>query len=174
MGQEFPAVPERVRAALAAGDRAAAEIAAHSGKGAAGNVGADELAREAGELEKALRRGDDEAVQAALPAFAQAVDRFARAAAGRSKPEGPPQTTASASGNCAVDVLAALGELLPHLEARKPKPCAKIMELLRDTPCGEALRTELTALEALIRGYKFPQALELARALLAAKASETV
>ena len=47
------------------------------------------------------------------------------------------------------------------------------METLRGTPCGEALRTELTTLETLIRGYKFPQALELARALLAAKASET-
>ncbi len=175
MGQEFPAVPERVRTALAAGDRAAAEIAAHSVKGAAGNVGADELARAAGELENALRHGDDDAVQAALPAFAQAVDRFARAVAGRNKPEAPPQATTPepASGNCAVDVLAALRELLPHLESRKPKPCAKIMETLRDTPCGEALRTELAALEALIRSYKFPQALELARALLAAKATET-
>ena len=47
------------------------------------------------------------------------------------------------------------------------------METLRDTPCGEALRTDITALEALIRSYKFPQALELARALLAAKATET-
>ena len=175
MGQDFPAVPERIRAALAAGDRSAAEIAAHSVKGAAGNVGADELAHAAGELEKALRHGDDEAVQAALPAFAQAVDRFARAVAGRKGSENPPgaTTTAPASGNCAVDVLAALGELLPHLESRKPKPCAKIMETLRGTPCGEALRAELAALEALIRSYKFPQALELARGLLAAKASET-
>ena len=72
-----------------------------------------------------------------------------------------------------VDALAALTELIPHLEARKPKPCAKIMETLRDTPCGQSLRAELTTLETLIRSYKFPQALELARALLAAKASET-
>ena len=45
--------------------RAAAEIAAHSVKGAAGNVGADALAHAAGELEKALRLGDDVAAQAA-------------------------------------------------------------------------------------------------------------
>ena len=172
-GPDSPAAPARARTALDAGDRAAAEIAAHSVKGAAGNVGADELARAAAELEKALRHGDDEAARAALPAFAQAVDRFARAVTGRNKPAPPPEATPPASGNCAVDVLAALNDLIPHLEARKPKPCAKIMETLRDKPCGEAPRTELTTLEALIRSYKFPQALELARALLAAMASES-
>jgi two-component system sensor histidine kinase/response regulator len=175
MGQDFPAAPERIRAALAAGDRAAAEIAAHSVKGAAGNVGADALARAAGELEQALRHGDDVAAQAALPAFTEAVDRFARAVAGRERPETPPQAAppAPAEGGCAADALALLGELLPHLEARKPKPCAKIMETLLAMPCGDALRADMEALEARIRSYKFPQALELARGLLAAKASET-
>jgi two-component system sensor histidine kinase/response regulator len=166
MRLDFPTVPDRIRAALAVGDRQEAEIAAHSVKGAAGNVGAALLAESAGALEKALHDHDEAGIAQALPAFAAAVDRFSRALAGQSAPEASPVFAQGAPGtSCAADILAALGELTPHLEARKPKPCRKIMAALQEMPCSEAMRDNLQSLDALIRGYKFPQALELVRAM---------
>ena len=51
--------PERIRASLAEGDTATAERTAHTLKGVSGNVGADRVARLAGEVELALREGRD-------------------------------------------------------------------------------------------------------------------
>jgi two-component system sensor histidine kinase/response regulator len=166
MRLEFPTVPDRIRAALAAGDRQAAEIAAHSVKGAAGNVGATLVANASEALEKALHDQDEAGIAQALPAFAEAVDRFSRVLAGQSLPEAPPVFANEAQGTTdAADILAALRELTPHLEARKPKPCRKIMAALLEMPLSDALRDKLQSLDALIRGYKFPQALELVGAL---------
>ncbi|WP_428559881.1 MAG: response regulator [Solidesulfovibrio sp. DCME] len=173
MRLDFPAVPERIRSALAAGDRQAAALAAHSVKGAAGNIGADHLARAAGDLEKALRDADEAAIAAGLPRFAAAVDRFAQALAGRplttaQPPVAPPPEAAPPPAAPGGDeaVLSALAALADCLEARKPKPCAKVMDAVRAMPCSDSLRERLDALETLIRGYKFPQALENLRALL--------
>ena len=173
MRLDFPAVPDRIRAALETGDRQAAEIAAHSVKGAAGNVGAALLAASAATLEKALRERDDAGVAAALPAFAAAVDRFSRALAGRDAAGTPPAADRAPAGTaCAAEIMDALRELAPHLEARKPRPCAKILAALREMPCDDALRDKLASLDALVRGYKFPQALELVRGMLPAAPGE--
>ncbi len=59
----------QISALLAAGDRTAAEQAAHSIKGVAGNIGAGLLAEAASELEAAIRNGQD--TDAPLGRFAQ-------------------------------------------------------------------------------------------------------
>ena len=65
---------EAVRSALAAGDPATAERLAHTAKGVAGNIGATKVAALAGDLETALRQGQDLATVAVrLDALAKAM-----------------------------------------------------------------------------------------------------
>ncbi|HCR13222.1 MAG TPA: hypothetical protein PKD41_08025, partial [Solidesulfovibrio sp.] len=85
----------------------------------------------------------------------------------------PPAADRAPAGTaCAAEIMDALRELAPHLEARKPRPCAKILAALREMPCDDALRDKLASLDALVRGYKFPQALELVRGMLPAAPGE--
>ena len=174
MGREFPSVPGRIQAALEAGDQRAAEIAAHSVKGAAGNVGAVLLERAAADLEKALRDRDEAAIASRWPEFAAAVARFTRSLDGLAVPEAAPEAAAGDedAARCAEGFAAALRELVPHLETRKPRPCAKIMAALGAMPCPGGRHEQLQSLAALVGGYKFPQALELVRAMLDADTKE--
>ncbi|MBW7903471.1 MAG: response regulator [Rhodocyclaceae bacterium] len=72
-----------IRNALAAGDAAAAERAAHTLRGVAGNVGADAVAALAGALEAAIREQQpDERVAAALAALTTALGDLTGALAG--------------------------------------------------------------------------------------------
>jgi two-component system sensor histidine kinase/response regulator len=184
MGRDFPAARETIHAALAASDLRGAEIAAHSVKGAAGNAGATALEQAAGMLEKALRQGEQPAVEAALPPFAAAVDRFVAALSVlEAEPSPPPPPPADAAAQpdtpgqaqpTQAAFFAALKELVPHLEARKPKPCAGILKTLLAGPCPPGQAENLAALDRCISGYKFPQALELARDMLLANPGETL
>ena len=77
-----------IRTALSDGRTADAERGAHTLKGVAGNIGARELQREAGELEAALRRGDPGALVAPLlDRTAQVLERLLAAIAGSLPPE---------------------------------------------------------------------------------------
>ena len=189
MAQEFPDIPGQIRAALAATTPREAEIAAHSVKGAAGNVGATGLEQAAAALEATLRRDDAEAVATALPAFEAAVADFTQALAVLSgdvavrsdlpEPEAPgaaaPQPSPAWEQNtaaCPPEFMEALRALQSHLEARKPKPCAKALAVLQAMPCPAPVRERIEAIAALVGRYKFPQALEAATALLAAASEE--
>lgn len=65
----------RLRAALATGDRPAAVAAAHSLKGAAGNIGATLVAREAEVIEERLRAGATLDPVTGADAITSALDR---------------------------------------------------------------------------------------------------
>ena len=190
--QDGPGIPGHSRpdsAALAAKTPREAEIAAHSVKGAAGNVGATGLEQAAAALEAALRRDDATAVATALPAFEAAVTDFTQALAVLPgdvavRPDVPepeasgaaaPQPTSAGEQNaaaCPPEFEAALRALRSHLEARKPKPCAKALAALQAMPCPAPMRERIEAIAALVGRYKFPQALEAATALLAAASEE--
>ena len=184
MAREFPDIPGQIRAALAAETPREAEIAAHSVKGAAGNVGATGLEQAAAALEAALRRDDASAVATALPAFEAAVADFTQALAVLSgdvavRPDVPeaaaPQPTPAGeqnSASCPPEFEAALRALRSHLEARKPKPCAKALAALQAMPCPAPVRERVDAIAALVGRYKFPQAMEAATALLAEASEE--
>ncbi len=73
---------------------------------------------------------------------------------------------------CPPEFEAALRVLQSHLEARKPKPCAKALAALQAMPCPVPVRERIEALATLVGRYKFPQALEAATALLAAAREE--
>ncbi|OLN26743.1 sensory box histidine kinase/response regulator [Desulfovibrio sp. DV] len=193
MARDFPAIPGSIRAALGAGEYRTAEIAAHSVKGAAGNIGATGLEQAAAALEKSLRDADAPESGQRLPAFEAALGDFVAAVASLepAPAAGPPDAAAGpgpvtaaadapvpgaealAGGRpggpaaCSPEFYAALRALTPHLAARKPRPCAKAMEKLAALACTPPVRERLEAVSRLITGYKFAQAQEAVAALLA-------
>jgi HPt (histidine-containing phosphotransfer) domain-containing protein len=112
----------RIEAALEAKDGATAERIAHTVKGVAGSLGLGALAATAGELERALRAGEDSrgasaSFEAAL-ASAVAALRSALAPA-RSAPLAPAETaTARRDAARLAELLAAAdGEALDHFQS---------------------------------------------------------
>ncbi|KHK03707.1 response regulator [Desulfovibrio sp. TomC] len=204
MGRDFPAVPASIRAALGVDDFRTAEIAAHSVKGAAGNVGATALEQAAAALEKALRDTDGQETALCLPAFETALEAFVavvaglapapgdgapEAAAGQAGPDasgpeafGPDRPSSGAEARtggqesgpsaCPPELYPALRSLMPHLTARKPKPCASVMAQLTAMACTAPVRERLSEAARLIAGYKFAQAQEIVAGLLAGEGGE--
>ncbi len=60
------------------------------------------------------------------------------------------------------ELAAALEELLPHLKARKPKPCKEAMSKIKDLKWPSEFSTDIADLDRLIKKYKFKEALPLA------------
>lgn len=69
---------ERLRSALEKGDLPGAAFAAHSIKGAAGNLGEEEMHRIAQDLEQALRKGQKEGAPGALASLEQGLEVLRR------------------------------------------------------------------------------------------------
>ncbi len=75
--EDAPGILSQLSAALAAGDAAGAERAAHSLKGLAANFGAPAAVRTAGELQDAARRGDLDQAQSLHRALSGEVKKLA-------------------------------------------------------------------------------------------------
>ena len=60
---------------------------------------------------------------------------------------------------------AALEELVPHLNTRKPKPCKEAMAKIKDLKWPSEFSVEIADLDRLIKKYKFKEALPLVEAL---------
>ena len=90
----------QIGAQLAAGDRTTAERTAHSVKGVAGNIGAQQLADAASVLEKTIRAGDNaapplQAFREAMMATVEAIDDIAPAQAAAAEPADAPALRAA-------------------------------------------------------------------------------
>ncbi|MBI5523781.1 MAG: response regulator [Desulfarculus sp.] len=142
-----------------------AQRLAHSVKGVAGNVGASGLQAVAGELEAAIRDGEQTAWPGKLAGFAQALAALAAAlqVLGGAGPAPAPATGPAASPQ---ELAAGLEDLLPHLKTRKPKQCQEALERLAGLAWPPELSMELADLGKLVKKYKFKEALPLVESLL--------
>ena len=164
MRTEFPDIPLQIRTTLLRGRHKDAEIAAHSVKGSAGNVGATSLQAAAGELETAIREGAKELLNERLAAFEDALHSFVATLdiLGAEKAK-----TAAAPGAVAdpAALRAALDTLAEQLQTRKPKLCKEAMEAAAALGWPEALRGDMVELDRLVSKYKFKEALVVVEAL---------
>ena len=164
MRAEYPAMTASIRTALAEGRTKDAEIAAHSVKGSAGNVGAVALQEAAGELESAIAHNAPEVWEARLEGFDAALQTFVAAlellGEETVKTAAAPQTAADPAALRAV--LGNIGELL---QTRKPKPCKEAVEAAAALGWPAALRIDIAELDRLVSKYKFKEALGLAEAM---------
>jgi len=159
MRTEYPDLPTLIRTALAEGRNKDAEIAAHSVKGSAGNVGATDLPVVAGALESAIREGATDDFETRLVAFETALAAFTGALAVLGEDQ---SASASAANQGAADpeaLMKALGELAEQLEKRKPKTSQEALENARALAWPDALHSDLAKLATLVAKYKFKEAL---------------
>jgi len=146
----------RIQAALASGDRTQAERLAHTLKGAAGNLGIQQIFDSAGNLEAAIRESSD-GVEGMVKELALALDRQARNILKGLQAE-TSATAKPARSADAVEILAAvarLRELLEANDADAPEAYAHLAELLPGTVDASGLE----ALGAAVKAFDFETAL---------------
>jgi PAS domain S-box-containing protein len=150
----------RVRQALAAGERTAAEREAHTVKGVAANLGLGALGDLAAALERAVRgaEGEERALAAFEPALARAVAALAAlpAPGGTAAPAAPVAPAAGPElGELARLLEAGDGEAVDYVAGR----AAALRAAFRDG--------EFAAIEQAVQSFEFDAALEQLRAAAA-------
>jgi len=169
--QDQPRVPEAIRQALRAGERASAERLAHTLKGVSGNLGALQAQVRAGELESAIRDGATlAALEGSLAGLQDVLDALARniAAALPRASAGPP--AAALRPQAAWD--AELGELAAAMQDCSSEAAARFAALSAEFAARfgpAATRAVQEALDA----YDFDIALEALRTASAAQSVPT-
>ncbi len=143
-----------IRAAIGAQDIAAAERAAHTLKGVAGNLGAGALSGMAGEVEKVLRAGDRDAAAGRLDALAAELGRVT-AAIREALAEAPsPAVQAEAA-----DVGPVIEKLLTLLAADDGEAFGFFLEA-RESLAGAVAAADLDELQEQIGNFDFAAGLE--------------
>jgi two-component system, sensor histidine kinase and response regulator len=147
---------QRIRAALESGNRHHAERLAHSLKGAAGNLGIQQVFSAAGTLETALSKSLDD-VEDLVKKLAAALDRQFRAI--RESLKATPLVARKRARPVGVSEISAammrLRELLEASDAEAPQTYENLAELLE----GAVDRAQLDALGAAVRAFDFETAL---------------
>jgi len=127
---------EQITAALESGDRYQAERLAHSLKGAAGNLGIDQIFRSAGSLERAIRESLDD-MDGMIKELESALDRQVQNIEEALKIAVPVREKPDAAGPVdRVEVVAAIARLREVLKARDadaPEAYAHLAEIMRGT-----------------------------------------
>ncbi|MCG8614894.1 MAG: response regulator [Desulfobacterales bacterium] len=162
--QETPADLGR---AVAADDRETAVRLAHTVKGLAGTIGAEDLQTAAGALEAKLT-SDKEGVEVptllnefktALRKTLDVLAPVARESASETKAE------AAAQGD-ETQLLAFLKELEPHVKKRKPKPAKAVLAEMNTYQWPDRYRPKIAEIKKLTGKYKFKDARPLVEALV--------
>jgi two-component system sensor histidine kinase/response regulator len=151
--------PVLIRAALDAGDRAAAERCAHSAKGVNGNIGALGLQALASDVEKTIRDGAArEVVETRLAPFAEAlaamIFHLKAAVSPEESPVVPPE---GMDMGRASEVIAKLANLLSNDDSETNDVLEQNFDLLRFAFGNDAF----VQIDRAIKQYDFEKALEL-------------
>ena len=163
--------PERVAAELQAGHAEVAERIAHTVKGVGSNLGARTVQAAAGELEGALRKGEDAARIETLRLQLDAV--LAPLVAGLREALGA-EASAAAPPPSAIDparLHALAAEMLGYL-AEFDATAVECLEQHRAEFAALLPGAEFAGFEQLVRGYSFPEALAQLRRVVPEAATE--
>ena len=143
-----------------------AERLAHTVKGVAGNVGAGQLQEVAAALEHAINEGEADTYEENISAFGKVLKNVVTALGVLGGEEKEDANSDKAGPEASPEILAAaLEELVPHLNTRKPKPSKEAMAKIKDLKWPSEFSVEIADLDRLIKKYKFKEALPLVEAL---------
>ncbi len=162
---------DAVRAALDAGDRAAAERLAHTTKGVCGNIGASQAQALAGELEHAVKTSEPRAaLDAHCEALRATLEPLVTALADWLPPDPAQQAPATAQGAKIVDE-AALASVTTQLRALCDDMDSEAEELIEreGTLLQSGYPAHFQAISQAIRSFEFEQALAQIDAAVAAR-----
>jgi PAS domain S-box-containing protein len=143
-----------------------AQILVHTIKGVAGNIGASRLQNAAAEVE--ARLGGKEVPSAALLAnFKTELDSVMQSLGTLATRTSSPDPTRDPREKADPAILReTIERLLPQIKARKPKLCAPILEEMESRVWPEEMNGMAQELAALVKKYKFNDALAVAENLL--------
>jgi signal transduction histidine kinase/CheY-like chemotaxis protein/HPt (histidine-containing phosphotransfer) domain-containing protein len=145
----------QIKAALEAGDRAAARSVAHTLKGVAGNLGAEALYRSAQKLELSLRKGHFEPVSEEAGRLAAAHAEVFAGLAALDAPGAEPATAAAAAPADPETVERLLDDLDQRLAASDAE-AGQALQAVKGALNGHS--PEVEELERLITAYNFDEA----------------
>jgi two-component system, sensor histidine kinase and response regulator len=162
--KKYADIVQDLQAALAAGDREQVTRTAHAVKGVAGNLGALELHRAAGELELWSNQAETDASSDCLDIFEKELTQVIKSA-GRIKVRAVAGSAGSAETQIdkAQPLMVQLAELLTEGDAAAEKLVARLREYLAAAAFGE----RLTQLEEQIGLFDFEDALEVLNGIAA-------
>ena len=160
--EEYPKADTNIEDALEQGDRELAQRLAHTVKGVAGNIGANNLQEVAGHVETAIKNGEDADFEPKIAAFQKRLGQAMEAL----KDFVTSQTSVveeKSSGQVgdAEKMRDLLEKLEPHLRSRKPKLCKEVMGKIQLIQWPDELGTHTNDLAKWIRKYKFKDALKV-------------
>ncbi len=156
----------RLRDLLESGALHDARILVHTVKGVAGNIGATRLHDAAAAVEAPLAAAEvpDSAL---LDTFRTELDIVMRSVSPlAAQALRPVPASVSSAGTEAAVLKGCIERLLPQIRARKPKLCAPILEEMESLAWPEESRVMVGEVAALVRKYKFNDALIVAENLL--------
>ena len=156
---EFQDATGRIQTAVAAGEQELAVRLAHTVKGVAGTIGANDLQAVAGKMEAALKNDFASDHAGIIQAFDVALTSILRVL-------GPLAAARQQSATLSADARQGdlqqlkvfLEALQPVVEKRKPKPCKDLMEKMSSMAWPPEVDGDIKALDALIGKYKFKDA----------------
>ena len=152
-----------IKAALNNGDKETAVRLAHTIKGVAGNIGAGDIQEKAAVVEKGLKAGEviEEELKTLNLLVTETAENIKAARLDNSIIE-----DISKSSIPTEELTGMLQDLLPLLEKRKPKPSREIIDTLDNYSLPENITVYYNDLKALIKKYKFKEALEKNKIIL--------
>jgi two-component system sensor histidine kinase/response regulator len=165
--EDYASAQDEIAAMLAQGNYEEAERAAHSIKGVAGNVGANQLQKAGTQLETAIKNRQEDILPETLDFFGQELAVVVKSL-GVLGAEDQAAPAAVAGGRVATnqELAGALQKMLPYIKSKKPKPSKEALLAASQLNWPPEFGIDFAEIGRLIKKYKFKDALPLAEDLL--------
>jgi two-component system sensor histidine kinase/response regulator len=165
--RDYQDAAEQIKDALDKGDQELAQRLAHTVKGVAGNIGADDLQEAGGILEASIKKGLSPENLEMLDSFDNALVQVLGSLKDfLGEGEDTEDEKEVGENGTPSELLALLEKLEPLLKKRKPKPCKEVMEEINGFQWPEAHMKDVKELEKLIGKYKFKDAKPLLNSMI--------
>ncbi len=158
---------EQIKEALDKGDKELAQHLAHTVKGVAGNIGAKDLSRPAGELEAAIKHQKADEFEGLLAGFEGALNVVLNSL--KHVVEIEDKTEKEKTESVAADpkrLFELLLKLEPQLKKLRPKSCKEVMQEINGYSWPDEYTQDIAKLGKLIGKYKFKDAHQILESIV--------
>ncbi|MBF0528976.1 MAG: PAS domain S-box protein, partial [Deltaproteobacteria bacterium] len=158
---DYPNTPQEIRQALDAGNRELGQRLAHTIKGVAGNIGAEEMEKTAGRLELMIKNNETTGLPETLSAFESVLGKYITLL--REYFDGQTEedvSRAETKTDDPVKFLELFEKLGQPIKKRIPKLIQAVMSEIDDSAIPATVQGEMKNLRQLIGKYKYKEAME--------------
>jgi len=165
--RDFNDSPEKIREALDQSDNSLAQRLAHTVKGVAGNIGAENLQESALVIESKIQEKQFEMIDEQIQHLSEALGEVLKGLeqiAYSEQEDGSGDDSERPKGDMG-QLGSFLSELLPLAQKRQAKPAKKLMEQIVTFVWDLSIEKEIDNLKKLIQRYKFKDAVPIIESL---------